>query len=88
MNNTYLQKITIPSSITAINTSDFSGCSSLNNITLPSTITSIAATSFQNCYGLSYILFKPTTPPTVANANAFTGIPTTCLICIPVNRVT
>jgi hypothetical protein len=29
------------------------------------------------------IKFKPTTPPTVSNSNAWTGIPTSCKIYVP-----
>lgn len=73
----------IPNGITQILSSTFSYCSSLNTMTFHSGITSIQATAFTGCYGLTEIHFLSTTPPTVANANAWTGIPTTCKIYVP-----
>ena len=38
-------------------------------------------------YGLKELHFKPTTPPAVANANAFTGLPTDCVIYVPTGKL-
>lgn len=58
-------------------------CYCLREFTIPETVTSIASNSFQNVYSLKYLHCLPTTAPTVSNANAFTGFPTTCVIEVP-----
>lgn len=75
--------MTIPNSVTNIMTNTFFGCRSLSKITVPSGITSIAASAFSGCYGLAEIHFKPETPPTVSNTNAFTNLQTDCKIYVP-----
>ena len=81
-----LASVTIPSNVTSIDSSAFYNCYSLASVTIPSGITSISTYAFQNCYGLGLIRFEPTTPPTVSNSNAWTSVPTDCLILIPCNR--
>lgn len=61
----------------------FYGCYSLASISIPDGVTSIGSSAFSNCYGLGEIHFKPTTPPTVSNKNAWTSIPTDCKIYVP-----
>lgn len=78
-----LNRVTIPNSVTNIMTNTFFGCRSLSKITVPSGITSIAASAFSGCYGLAEIHFKPETPPTVSNTNAFTNLQTDCKIYVP-----
>ena len=78
-----LVSITIPDSVTSISSDAFSSCHSLTSITIPSGVTSISSSAFQYCYGLGYIKFKSTTPPTVSSSNAWTGIPTDCIIYVP-----
>jgi len=78
-----LQKVTLPEGITTIGSSAFSNCYSLPNITIPSTVTTINSNAFNNCYGLCEYHFKPTTPPTLANTNAFTNINTNCKMYVP-----
>jgi len=46
-------------------------------------VTSIGASAFNGCYGMSEYHFKPTTPPTLANSNAFSTIPSDCIIYVP-----
>ena len=62
-------------------------CYSLASITIPSGVTSIGNSAFQNCYGLGEIHFKRTTPPTVSNSNAWSGIPTDCKIYVPAGKL-
>ena len=78
-----LARITIPSSVTSIVTSVLNNCYSLVRITIPSSVTSIAAYAFSGCYGMAEYHFLPTTPPTLANTNAFSGIPSDCKIYVP-----
>ena len=82
-----LQGITIPSSVTSIGSSAFSACHELQSITIPSSVTSIGSSAFQNCYGLRAIHFKPTTPPTVDNSNAWSGLQTSCKIYVPTGHL-
>lgn len=56
---------------------------SLSSITIPSTVTSIASGAFYGNYYLGYIKFTRTTPPTVANSDAWTSVPKSCIIYVP-----
>ncbi len=77
-----MSSIAIPNSVTSIGFSAFSN-SSLSSIVIPNGVTRIEQLTFQNCYGLAELHFKPTTPPTVPNSNAFSGVPTDCIIYVP-----
>lgn len=79
----HLTTVVLPNGITSIGTYAFSACTVLNNIIIPSNVTSIASYAFRYCYGLGEIHFKSTTPPAVANSNAWTSIPTDCTIYVP-----
>ncbi len=59
------KKIEIPSGITEISESLFSGCKSLNDITLPNTIKEIKSNAFYKCSGLR----KITLPESVETLN-------------------
>ena len=78
-----LTTITISDSVTNIGASAFYNCYGLTSITIPDSVTSIGASAFQYCYGMSEYHFKSTTPPTLANSNAFGGIPSDCIIYVP-----
>lgn len=58
-------------------------CLSLTEFTITSGVTSIAGNSFASTYGLKHLWCYPSTPPTVANANAFTGFNSGCVIHVP-----
>ena len=45
--------MTVPSSVTSIGKSAFSGCSGLTSLTLPSSVTSIDGYAFDSCSGLT-----------------------------------
>lgn len=66
-----------------INEQAFENCVSLEKITLPSSLLVIRRSAFAGCSGLKEIHFLSTTPPTVDNSNAWTGIPTDCKIYVP-----
>ena len=92
-NNTFrncysLSSITLPNGVKSIGNYAFYDCFSLTNITLPSGVTSISNNAFYYCEGLGEIHFKPSTPPTVSASNAFTGIPTDCIIYVPTGKLT
>jgi len=67
---TSLQSITIPNTVTSFGGSCFYNCFSLQSITIPDTVTSFGSSCFQNCNSLKKIYMQPSTPPTLANANA------------------
>lgn len=77
-----LKRITLPP-ITNIQQQMFMGCETLTKIVIPSSVTSIGASAFSGCLSMGEIHFKPTTPPSVANANAWTSLPTSCKIYVP-----
>lgn len=78
-----LPEIIIPKSVNLIATYTFMANYSLSCISIPDTVTGIAGNVFPNCYGLGFIKFTSTTPPTVANSNAWSGVPTDCKILVP-----
>lgn len=82
-NGDILLSLTIPDGVTSIENGFLNSCPALSHITIPSTVTDIAASAFAKCYGLGEIHFKPATPPTVANSNAFSSVPSDCIIYVP-----
>lgn len=83
--NNYSRKmITLPASLSIIPASLCVNCYSLAQVIVPSSVASIGAGAFQNCYGVKlYDFSKHTAVPTLANANAFTGIAADCEIRVP-----
>ena len=79
-----LASVTIPDSVTSIGDSAFVNCYSLASVTIPDSVTSIGSGAFSSCRGLGKVRFDGTTPPTVANSNAFFSLPTDCIISVPV----
>ena len=83
-----LASVSIPSTVTSIgNSSPFAYCYSLESISIPSTVTSIGASAFNNCCGMAEYHFLATTPPTLANVNAFTSIQSDCVIYVPSSKL-
>lgn len=78
-----LKHCILPEGPYALGASAFSGCSNLVEITIPSTINLIGSSVFANTTSLNKIVFKSTTPPEVPYANAFSNLPTTCIIEVP-----
>lgn len=78
-----LEEIEIPNTVTSIGSNAFQYCSNLKTITIPNGVTSIAASAFASCTGMNEYHLLPTTPPTLSNTNAFTGISTNCIIYVP-----
>lgn len=78
-----LQSIQLQDTLTSLAGQSFNNCYSLPIITIPENITSIAAEAFSNCRSLGEIHFTRTTPPTVANSNAWTNVPSDCKIYVP-----
>lgn len=61
----------------------FGGCRGLVSFVIPQLVTTIGSGAFQNCVSLKLLKFLPTTPPSVENANAFSGIATDCVVEVP-----
>ena len=78
-----IQKVELGSGVTSIGNGAFSDCYSLSSITIPDGVTSIGNGAFSYCYGLARLYFLPTTPPSVSNSDAFSDIPTDCVIHVP-----
>ena len=78
-----LCKAGIPSGVTEITSQMFLNCTSLTELTIPATVSSIGSEAFKGCTGMSEYHFKPTTPPALANSNAFSNIPSGCIIYVP-----
>lgn len=78
-----LISINIPSGVTRIDSSTFYQCYALSSLTIPANVTNIATQAFYQCYGMKEYHFLSTTPPTLAGTNAFTNIPSDCIIYVP-----
>lgn len=78
-----IKKVEIGGGVTSVGNNSFVYCQSLADIIIPDGVTSIGNISFGYCYSLAKMRFEPKTPPSVSNSNAFTGIPTDCIISVP-----
>ena len=78
---------TLPDTMTSINGIVFNQCYALSSINIPLNATSVGAYAFQNCYSLNFIKFRPTTPPTISNINAWANISSDCYILVPLNTL-
>jgi PKD repeat protein len=78
-----LASVTIPSGVTSIGSYAFYACYSLASVTIPSGVTSIGDEVFNGCTGVGAYHVLPTTPPTLSDANAFSDIPSDCIIYVP-----
>ena len=76
-----MENFIMPNTIEIITASAFRSCSSLKKITIPSSVKTINISAFQACTSLYFIdltsFTDPQAIPTLANANAFSGIPST-----------
>ena len=81
-----LTSIDIPSSLTNW-PNDFLRETGLTSITIPSTVTNIGVRVFYNCSSLTNVTCLATTPPTLANANAFQGTNANLVIYVPAASV-
>ena len=82
-----LTSITIPDSVTSIGNTVFSRCTSLTSVTIGSGVASIGSSAFYGCSRLTSVTIQATTPPTLANANAFQNTNTNLIIYVPAASV-
>lgn len=76
-------KLFLPSGITSLGNYSVYSTNSMTKLTIPSSVTSIGTYAFSSNYGMKEYHFKPTTPPTLSNTNAFNNIPADCIIYVP-----
>lgn len=79
----YLHHVTIPDTVTEIGISALSSCYSLTEIVIPVNVVKIDKGAFLVSPNLKDIHLRPTTPPTLVNANAFSNIKTDAKIYVP-----
>lgn len=82
-----LRRITPPAETPRIDAQTLTDCLTLRRFNVTENVASIASKAFQNCTGLEELHFYPSTPPTVAAADAFTNLPTTCKIYVPSGKL-
>lgn len=61
----------------------FESVYTLRSLTVPSTVTSIASYCFSGNSGIKEFHFLPTTPPELADTNAFYQISSDCVFYVP-----
>ena len=81
-----LTSVNLPNSVIRINDVSFKSCTNLTSITIPSTINYIGTYAFYWCTGLTSVTIQATTPPTLANTNAFNNT-NNCPIYVPAESV-
>ena len=82
-----LSSVVIPDGVTSIGSSAFRYCYSLSSVVIPDGVTSIGSSAFRYCYGVKEYHIKPLTPPTLSSTDAFSGIPSDCIIYVPVGSL-
>lgn len=56
LNNTIIEQVILPETVTSIGSSAFSGCSGLQSINIPTGVTKIESETFKNCSALTKIV--------------------------------
>lgn len=83
-----MRELQLPSGLTTISAMTFQYCYSLSTVVIPESVTTIGNMCFYDNVSLRKIRFEGTTPPTVSNSNAFTGIPTDCVVEVLADSLT
>ena len=79
--NYTLESLDLPDGLLTIGDRALAACT-CSPLIIPASVTNIAARAFDGS-GFSIIKFEGTTPPVVANKNAFRYIPASCVIYVP-----
>lgn len=82
-----LRSVALPSGVTGIETYGFANCYALQKLTIPANVTAVGANAFNGCYSVKEYHFLASSPPTLDNTNAFTGIASDCVIYVPVGSL-
>ena len=82
--NTQLSSYIISESTNVIKSGSFTNGRYMGKMIIPKNVATVENNAFQNCSGMAYYDFSHhTSVPTLANVNAFTGIPFDCKIIVP-----
>ena len=76
-----INHVDLPDGVTSIGGGAFNSCVVLS-LSIPASVTSIATKAFKSMLICSF-KFKGTTPPSVENEDAFSGIPPSCIFYVP-----
>ena len=79
-----LASVDVPANVTHIGGYAFAECSSLSSVSIGECVASIGNNAFANCCSLAKIRFERTAPPTADGSAVFNGVPTDCVISVPV----
>lgn len=82
-----LTYVNINNATTALPANAFLRLGSLPRLTIPENVMTIGANAFANCTGLLTLRFLARNPPAVANANAFSNLPASCVVEVPVGTL-
>ena len=82
-----LAHITLPDGVINIGNYAFSNCYGLASIMIPDGVTSIGSSAFYDCTYVKEYHLLPTTPPTLDNTSAFSGIASDCIIYVPADSL-
>lgn len=86
--NVALVYTNIPNGTTSVPNNAFIRNYSLIKLDVPDTVTSIGSNAFNNCISMHTLRLNSIVPPAVANANAFSGIPGSCIVEVPAESLT
>lgn len=78
-----INNIIIPNTVKTLVNGAFYRANAVTKIVIPESVTSIGNEAFYQCYSLKEFHLLPTTPPTLGNTNAFTGIVSDCIFYVP-----
>ena len=82
-----LPKVQIMEGVTVIHPETFYDCNCLTSLEVSEFVTAIGARAFANCTSMKEYHFYSEIPPTLANVNAFLGIPSDCIIYVPADSL-
>lgn len=83
----FLTKLFLPPTAASIGSYAMNSLQSLTELHIPQSVTGIANSGLSSLYALSKIWFHSTTAPTVGSSNAFSNLPTDCLILFPAESI-
>jgi len=78
-----LSETTMPKGITRLGANAFKNNYARTAIFVPPSVTEIDAHVYVSCYFVDVVYLKPTTPPTLANTNAFSSLPSDSVFYVP-----